>query len=156
VIVVADTGPLNYLILIGHVEVLKGLHGQVVIPTAVQDEMLDALAPPAVKAWMRDPPQWVQVRSPSRFLLMLDSKLGDGEREAITLAYAEGIEESLLLIERRGRREAARLGLSFTGTLGILEQAAKRGLLDLRQAIERLRKTNFKVSAGLLDDFLRR
>jgi predicted nucleic acid-binding protein len=42
-IVVADTAPLNYLILIGHVDVLEALYGEVVIPPAVQDEMLDPI-----------------------------------------------------------------------------------------------------------------
>ena len=38
-IVVADTSPLNYLILIGHIDVLEAIYGEVVIPPAVQDEM---------------------------------------------------------------------------------------------------------------------
>ncbi len=42
-IVVADTAPLNYLILIGHVDILESLYGEVVIPPAVQDEMLDPI-----------------------------------------------------------------------------------------------------------------
>jgi len=47
-IVVADTGPLNYLILLGHIEVLHILYGEVVIPPAVQDELLDPSAPEPV------------------------------------------------------------------------------------------------------------
>ena len=38
-IVVADTGPLRYLVLIGHVEVLPRLFGAVSIPATVADEL---------------------------------------------------------------------------------------------------------------------
>ena len=38
-VVIADTSPLNYLILIGHVDVLKELYGEVVIPRAVLVEL---------------------------------------------------------------------------------------------------------------------
>jgi len=34
-IAIADTGPLNYLVLIGEVEVLKPLYGRVIVPEAV-------------------------------------------------------------------------------------------------------------------------
>jgi predicted nucleic acid-binding protein len=43
-----------------------------------------------------------------------------------------------------------------TGTLGILELAARNGLTDLALAIERLRQTNFRRPDTLLDDLLRR
>jgi predicted nucleic acid-binding protein len=38
-IVIADTTPLNYLVLIDRVEVLPQLYGRVVIPLAVWEEM---------------------------------------------------------------------------------------------------------------------
>ncbi len=42
-IVVADTTPLNYLVVIGHVDLLPALFGQVLIPTAVWNELQDIL-----------------------------------------------------------------------------------------------------------------
>jgi predicted nucleic acid-binding protein len=41
-----------------------------------------------------------------------------------------------------------------TGTLGILDLAAQRGLADFAQAVGRLRKTNFRVPRDLLDALL--
>ncbi len=41
-------------------------------------------------------------------------------------------------------------GLRVTGTLGVLGEAATRGLIDLTAAIDRLRKTNFRYSPSLL------
>jgi predicted nucleic acid-binding protein len=64
-IVVADTSPINYLILIGHVEVLPLLYGQIFIPHAVHDELLDGNAPTVVRAWAKNPPQWLQFLSAS-------------------------------------------------------------------------------------------
>ena len=45
-IVVADTSPLYYLILIGEAEVLRRLYGRVVIPEAVLRELQNPQAPP--------------------------------------------------------------------------------------------------------------
>jgi predicted nucleic acid-binding protein len=52
-IVVADTSPLNYLILIEEADVLRKLYGRILIPPAVQVELLQPGAPAAVMAWMQ-------------------------------------------------------------------------------------------------------
>ena len=49
-IVVADTSPLNYLILLGCADVLPKLYGRVVVPLAVLVEMQHRDAPPVVRA----------------------------------------------------------------------------------------------------------
>lgn len=49
-IVVADTTPVNYLILIGEIDVLAKLYGRVVIPEAVREELTRSCAPAAVRA----------------------------------------------------------------------------------------------------------
>jgi len=46
--------------------------------------------------------------------------------------------------------------LRVTGTLGVLGEAALRGLVDLAPAIDRLLKTNFHFSPGLMKDVLDR
>ena len=155
-IVVADTTPLNYLILIEHVAVLEPIYAEVIIPPAVQDEMLSPLAPTAVRTWMSNPPQWLEVRTPSRIPTSLHPNLDDGEREAISLVQAGGAGSILLIDDLLGRQEATRLGLDIIGTLGILEQAHQRGLLDIRNAIERLRTTNFNGTEALYKKFLDR
>ena len=47
-LVIADTGPLNYLILIGQIDLLPGLFEKVVLPTTVQSELASSKAPPLV------------------------------------------------------------------------------------------------------------
>jgi predicted nucleic acid-binding protein len=53
--------------------------------------------------------------------------LGEGEREAITLAMEHRQDALLLMDEGSGRREASRRNLRITGTLGVLNDAASRG-----------------------------
>jgi predicted nucleic acid-binding protein len=59
VIVVCDTSPLNYLVLIGHEHVLPALFDQVVAPPAVIMELQRAKAPDAVRAWANNLPAWL-------------------------------------------------------------------------------------------------
>jgi predicted nucleic acid-binding protein len=56
----------------------------------------------------------------------------------------------ILLDEKSARRVAADRGLRITGTLGVLGEAAARGLVDLAKAIDQLRKTSFRYSPALL------
>ena len=60
-LVVSDTTPLNYLILIGHVEVLPRLFGTLLVPPAVIQEMHHPKTPPEVAAWARHLPSWLEV-----------------------------------------------------------------------------------------------
>jgi predicted nucleic acid-binding protein len=76
-----------------------------------------------------------------------------GERDAILLAL-EIKADLVLMDEREGVEEATRLGLTVTGTLGVLDRAAEKGLLDLPDVLSRLRVTNFRVSPTLLDRLL--
>lgn len=153
-IVVSDTGPLNYLILIEQIDILGQLYGEVVIPPAVQDEMLDRLAPDSVRAWIDDPPPWLEVRTPGRIDERIDPALDEGEREAISLIQNSSGQSLLLIDDLPGRIEATRLGLEIIGTLGVILVAHKRGLLDIREAIKRLRMTSFKANEALLSHFL--
>jgi predicted nucleic acid-binding protein len=41
-IVVADTSPLNYLVLLGHIEILAKIYAEIVVPRTVLDELQDS------------------------------------------------------------------------------------------------------------------
>jgi len=43
---------------------------------------------------------------------------------------------------------------NVTGTAGVLERAAAQGMLDLKDAFERLKATDFWISGRLLDQRL--
>ena len=61
-IVIADTSPLHYLILLEHAEVLQHLYGCVIIPEAVVHELQAQRTPGVVRQWITSPPEWLQMR----------------------------------------------------------------------------------------------
>jgi len=152
-IVVSDTSPLNYLVLIEAVEVLPVLFSQVLIPPKVFDELQHERTPSAVSDWVRHAPQWLTIQAP-RVVEHIPG-LHRGECEAIALA-TESANSTLLVDERDAGKVAARRGLRVIGTLAILDEAATRELFDLRLKLDRLRQTNFRAPESMLNDLLRR
>jgi predicted nucleic acid-binding protein len=55
-IIVSDTSPINYLVLIGEIEILRKLAGQVIIPQSVYHELQDPKTPQQVKDWIDSDP----------------------------------------------------------------------------------------------------
>lgn len=151
-IVVSDTGPLNCLAQIGHVEVLHRLYELVVIPEAVASELSRPSCPEAVRALIASPPAWLKIEQASETDPDLRA-LGEGEQQAIALAQT--LSADFLLCDDRDAREAAlRKNLRVVGTLGVLQEASQRGLLDLPDVLTRLRRTNFRASKSLIDRIL--
>ncbi len=142
-IVVSDTTPLNYLVLIDAVDVLATLFDEVYAPAEVVAELSNARAPAAVRKWSKAPPSWLKVADPLK-LLPSTARLDAGEAKAISLAKERDI-VSILIDERRGRRVALNEGLFPIPTLAVLERAAERSLLDLPDTIEKLRRTTIRV-----------
>ncbi len=153
-IVIADTSPLNYLILIGEAEVLHGLYGRVLIPQAVLEELRHPNAPAVVSVWIQRRPAWLEVGHTTVIADAGLRGLGPGECEAILLAQEHRPEVLLLIYEQKGRREAERRQIRTTGILGVLNDAATRGLIELSTAIRRLAETNFRASPRLLEALL--
>ena len=60
-LVIADTGPINYLILIGQVDILPRLFERVIIPSIVLAELSRELAPASVQRWAAAAPGWIEV-----------------------------------------------------------------------------------------------
>lgn len=146
-LVVADTGPINYLILIGHVDLLARLFERVALPKAVERELFDLDAPSPVRSWIAAPPSWLEIYDTTG--LPKVSGLDDGETAAIALA--ELLHADIVLIdERKGVAVARKQGLHVTGTLGLLNMAAQEGLIDFVEAIDRLRRTTFRNPEHLL------
>ena len=149
-IVVADTGPLHYLILLEHAELLHRFYDEVVVPDAVADELASPSAPSAVRDWMARAPPWLNVvHVEIETVQAVTDDLDLGERAAIALAGT--LHADLLLIdEAAGRAEAKRRNLRVTGTLGVLRTAAERGLIDVPALIVRLKATSFYADDALL------
>lgn len=150
-IVVADSGPLHYLILLEHIELLRRFYGQVLVPEPVATELSAAGAPAVVREWITRPPKWVDVRPvPPDDVSTITDDLDLGERAAIVLA--ETMRADLLLIdEAAGRAEAKRRHLRVTGTLGVLRSGAEHGLVNVPDLLHQLRATSFYLDETLLN-----
>lgn len=152
---VSDTGPLHYLVLIGEAGILPRLFGTVSAPVEVMAELQRPNTPLPVKRWAAQPPPWLSaLPAPADAGAALPG-LDDGERAAIALAASLGA-ALILMDDRAGAAAARRRGFAVTGTLGLLERAARRGWIDLGVAIPALRSTNFHVSQTLVDMLLAR
>jgi predicted nucleic acid-binding protein len=155
-LVVADTSPLNYLVLIGQIEILPALFERVFVPQIVQNELRHDQAPESVRRWITQPPSWLEVAPEGNDGDDPDlRRLDDGERAAILLAIRMGA-DVLLIDDRDGVKAARSRGFAVTGTLGILDLAAGRGLVQLNDAIGRLKATSFRCHPDVLDALLAR
>ena len=151
-LVISDTTPLNYLILIGQIEVLPQLFGRLIVPPAVIREMQHPKAPPAVSTWAGALPAWVEVKAPKA---VADLKLDPGETEAIALAL-EMPNTALLVDDRRGRKAAEERGIFVVGTIAILYLADEAGLLGFEDAYDLLSATTFHVEDDIIRAALQR
>lgn len=155
-IVVSDTTPIHYLILIGKESILPELFSEVIIPDVVLSEMTHPNAPVAVRDWVNSKPDWARVKSGSESLLQKIAGLGKGETSAIAIAI-EVAADAVLMDDRRAIREADKNGLNILTTFALLELAAIKGLLDFAQAIDALSKTTFHFPPeNIVQDYLQR
>lgn len=148
-IVVADTTPVHYLVLLGHADVLHTLYGGVIIPESVFDELQAPATPKAVKEWVANRPDWLEVRRAPVPQDLALTALDPGECEAIALAEALSA-DALIIDDRAARREAERRRLRVIGTLRVLDDAAAASLVDLPKALQRLQAAGFYLDATLV------
>ena len=155
-IVIADTTPLNHLILIDQANILETLYGRVVVPSTVLSELQSQATPPKVKEWISNRPGWLEVNRTALPAEPSLAHLDAGERDAIILA--QNLKADLLLMDDLGgRREAVRRNLKITGTLTVLYIAAGRGLVEGFPAIlKQLLQTGFRASPEMIQLFLDR
>ena len=150
-LVIADTGPINYLLLIGSIDILPALFQRVILPAAVGNELGHPDSPDMVRNWIAAPPPWLEVhhaRGPK-----VVAGLGAGETEAITLAV-ELHADLVLMDDRRGVKAARDKGIEVTGTMGILILAGEHGILNVADAFSRLKRTSFRYSPKIMDEYL--
>ncbi|GAA6618043.1 DUF3368 domain-containing protein [Scytonema sp. NUACC26] len=154
-IVVSDTSPICYLLLIGKIDVLHQLYGQVLIPEIVRQELTDPRSPTIVQVWIETPPTWLIVQPVNTLSDENLKTLDPGERDAIVLAEQQ--KANLLIIDDLlGRQIAQFRGLRVTGLLGVLDEAARKNLLDFPESINCLQQTTFRVSPKLIQVLLQK
>lgn len=118
----------------------------------MRSELASPKAPLSVAQWIANPPAWLEVRddSPGEPDDVSLKEIDAGEKAAIQLA-ATLHADLLLMDDRRGVSAAERRGLRVTGTLGVLDLAAERGLVDFGEATKKLELTTFHRPKMLLE-----
>ena len=153
-IVVSDTTPIISLMKTGQLELLQKLFGVVYIPKAVYQELTEN------ETFLEE----VRIVQECEFLYVEEvgneksvtilrkfTGLDVGESEAIILAD-EKHSDVLLMDEHKGRQVAKKIGITITGTIGILTQAFDEGILakeDVEECIERLAESGIRISERL-------
>ena len=128
-IIVSDTSPIINLAIIGRLDILPAIFGQVILPQKVFEEITiqgaDMPGADEVRA-----ASWVEVRNCTNtsLVLALQLQVDPGEAEAIALAL-ETSAQLLLIDERMGRQLAKEFQLPIMGLLGVLKMAKERGLI---------------------------
>ena len=104
---------------------------------------------------MKEPPGWVEISPASAIEDPVLRALDPGEGAAIALGIS--LHADLILIdERKGAAAALTKGFEVVGTIGVLDIAAKLGLVDLVDAFARLKRTNFRYRQELLNELLKK
>lgn len=155
-LIVSDTTPLHYLIILGRAEILPHLFGEIIIPEAVLLEMKHERTPEIVRLWIESLPAWLKVETPSPQSLEKIGGLGRGESEAIALALEQNA-DALLMDDRKAIREARKNDLTVITTLALLELAAIKNLIDFAEVLRELEQTTFRFpDAEIIAEFLKR
>ena len=153
--VIANNTPLVALWVLGRLDLLRELYGEVWIPQAIRDEFLAAESALRLAALQNAP--WIKVvplSNPQHVRVYV----GLDEGEAAVLALAEEYSARLVIIdELRGRRYAQRLGLPLTGTLGLLLLCKEKGLVpQLAPLLAELQSAGLYLAPGLISQALAR
>ncbi|MFH0903820.1 MAG: DUF3368 domain-containing protein [Methanobacteriota archaeon] len=144
-VVVANSTPLIALSRLGLFELLREYFGEVAIPKEVYEEVVtrggDLFGAKEVSS-----SKWIKIFEPGNRLAVdsLSMHLGKGEAEAIILAKEKN---TLLIIDDKdGRRMAANMEVSVTGTVGLLKLAAEDGEIDLKKTLDDLIASGFRLN----------
>ena len=154
--VIVNSTPLIVLCNVGRLEILRTLYTEITIPEAVFAEVTkkEDSACQIVKNSL----DWIRVErilSPSD-KKMYQAKLHDGEVEVMILAQ-EGVRADLVVLDDNAAKKTAKyLGLTVTGTLGILLKAKKVGMIPMiAPVLEEIKKNGFYISEAVEQMVLR-
>ncbi|OAD22915.1 hypothetical protein THIOM_001263 [Candidatus Thiomargarita nelsonii] len=151
---ICDTSPLLYLHLVGQLELLHLLYNEIVIPPAVQSELVVGanqgvnVPEPLQISWIRVIPVQAQA------LMPIVTDLGLGESEVIGLAL-EHPGSRIIMDDQLGRHIVAANQMTLTGTLGVLLKAKQAGHLnEIKMLLNALRTAGLWMSDILVESVL--
>ncbi len=137
--IISDTSCFIILSKIGELALLRTVYGRIITTPEIVEEYGEKL------------PEWVEIRSVSdrHTSRILEMQLDKGESSAIALAI-ETPGSTLILDDHKARRIAERLGLAYTGTIGVIIKAKLDGHVDsIKPLLSRIKETDFRISADI-------
>jgi predicted nucleic acid-binding protein len=150
---VSDAGPLIAFARIGELDLLHRALGEICIPGAVYEELVvKGVGRPGARdieesVWISR--QLVEPERPQTNL----TNLHPGELEAIALARSFGVR--LLIDEHRGREAAIEQGIEVFGSLAVLAEAKRTGLIEQAgPLIEEMIRSGYWIEEDLVATFL--
>jgi predicted nucleic acid-binding protein len=154
-IVLSDASPLIAFALVNRLDLLRSLFGQVSVTEVVKADVLADGSKPGEAAiaeaigshWIRViPDEWPEPQFPA---------LDEGEASTLRVAVNVGVPCLVLIDERVGRAVATELGLAIVGTVGLIVQAKKRGLIPSARALfASLLEQDFRIGTELIREAL--
>jgi predicted nucleic acid-binding protein len=137
--IIADTSCFIVLVNIGELELLHKVYGQITTTPDIAAEFGEAL------------PHWVEIATVSDIYKqqLLEIQVDKGEASAIALAL-ETTGCKIILDDYKARRIAAQLGLSYTGTIGVIIKAKLAGIIpSVKPLLKKIKETDFRLSAEI-------
>lgn len=144
--VICNTSPIQYLHQLHLLHILPALAKHVIVPPAVVDELMEGKA---LGIHLPDLTvlSWVEIRRPvSELAVSLITDLGPGETEVLMLGI-ELQDAVVVLDDTLARRVAETLDLRVTGTLGLLLDAKRAGLIPMvSPMLDQLQALRFRLA----------
>jgi predicted nucleic acid-binding protein len=144
-IVITDTSTLILFHKIGELSLLKEVYGQIYTTREVADEFGEKL------------PEWIIISQVKelKYKDLLKTQIDIGEASVIALA-AEYDKKLILLDDLKARKLAKQLNLKISGALGVIHKAKALDIINkVKPLINKLLKTDFRISQEIVDEILR-
>ena len=137
--IISDTSCFIILTNIGELELLQKVYGQIVTTPEIVAEFGEPL------------PEWVEIAEVKDKYrqTILELQIDKGESSAIALAL-ETPDSVVILDDYKARKIAERLGVTLTGTIGVIIKAKLNGTIpSIKPIIEKIKQTDFRLSAEI-------
>lgn len=153
--VIVNSTPLIALCRIGCLNILEKMYHEIIIPSAVYLEV--TAKEDEVCMQVRAARDWIHVEQIQDITekKMYKAKLHDGEVEVMILAQEQ--KANLVVIDDNAAKKTAKyLGLTVTGTLGVLIKAKQRGMIEsVYPLVLKLKQYGFYISPALESTILK-
>ena len=140
-LIISDSACLILFDKIGKLTVLKELFQTVTITSKIAEE------------FKKETPNWIIIQDPKNIsnINAFSEIIDPGEASAIALSRE--IKDCLLILDDlKARQLADELKLKYTGSIGILILAKRKGLIvDIDEVISKIQTTNFRISNAIIN-----